>query len=80
MLPLQLLAKLCHYATPFLALSNLNRRLAYIYIIASIYKMSTTFLKKVKKIGPEGPILILHVTKATYWKLTFPSVIPTSPK
>jgi len=57
MLPLQLLAKLCHYATPFLALSNLDRRLTYVTNITSLKQMSTIFFKKVIKIGPVGPIL-----------------------
>jgi hypothetical protein len=77
MLPLQLLAKLCHYATPFLALSNLDRRLTYVTNITSLQTMSTTFLKKVKKIGPEGPILMLLLL-SNYLKLTL--LIATLPK
>jgi hypothetical protein len=62
MLPLQLLAKLCHYATPFLALSNLDRRLTYVTNITSLKQMSTTFLKKVIKKGRPKPPFSIAIT------------------
>jgi hypothetical protein len=63
MLPLQLLAKLCHYATPFLALSNLDRRLTYVLTITSLQTMSTTFLKKSQKNRPRKAYFLFSKTK-----------------